>query len=319
MLRFLVRRLVVIPAALLFIHTAGFIYALVAQRINARSNPFVAATINPQPLWPTYQEYASLALQGDFGSMPGARGTIPDVLLEASRATLGLLLIAFGISLVLGLLLGLRAVRTRPPGAATWLIPVTTLGLAMPGFFIGIVLAAGLVFYTLRTFRPPPLPFDGFGWDRHLILPVLALSVRPTVQLAQVSSRLLGEELKQQYVIAQRSLGYTWRRIRWRTALRNVLAPIVLTAVGSFRLLLGEIVLIELLFNWPGIGRILALTLMPPELSSGGGSVIFLSPPILSATLVLFTAIFLLADLAGSLLIRAIDPRLRVGEGAAHA
>jgi peptide/nickel transport system permease protein len=274
----------------------------------------MASLLHPEPLLPGYTTYLRAAAQGDWGTISGGRGPLLAFVLDASRATLGLLALAFLLSLILGLLLGLQAVRTRPPGASTWLIPVSTVGLAMPGFYIGILAVSALIFYTLRTFQPPPLPFDGFGWDRHLLLPLVALAVRPTLQLAQVTSRLLGDELRQQYVVAERSLGYSWRQIRWHTALRNVLAPVVLTITGSFRLLLGEIVLIELLFNWPGIGRLLALTLIPPELSSGGGSIFFLHPPMLAAVLVLFTLLFLLADLVASTLVRLVDPRLRAVE-----
>ncbi|MDQ4075225.1 MAG: ABC transporter permease [Chloroflexota bacterium] len=322
MIRFILRRLLIVPLALLLVHFLGFTYALVAQRIQASRNPFVAPTFSaePTPLLATYFSYFQEMLHGQFGTLPAGRGGIVSVVLEASLASLGLLAIAFTISLVLGLALGLYAVRTRPPGSASWLIPISTVGLAMPGFYVGILLVAAMIFYTLRTFNRPPLPFDGFGWDRHLILPVFALSLRPTLQLAQTTSRLLGEELKRRYVTAERSLGYSWQRIRWRTALRNVLVPIIFTTAGSFRLMLGELVLIELLFNWPGIGRLFALTLIPPLTSAGNAGVFFLNPPVLALLLTILAFLFLLADLIASLLARWVDPRLdRVGGEVAHA
>lgn len=315
MLRLVLRRLAILPIALVAVHFLGFSYAVTAAWIHASNNPFVGpSSSGPIPIWPAYTEYLSQVLEGQWGTMGRAQGSIMDAVLTASRATLGLLLIAFLVSAVLGLLLGLSAVRTRPPGAASWLIPISTLGLAMPGFYIGLLLVAALIFYALRNFVPPPLPFDGFGWDRHLVLPVVALAIRPTLQVAQITSRLLGDELREQYVVAERSLGFTWTRIRWRGALRNVLAPIILTVTGAFRYLLGEIVLIEFLFNWPGIGRMLALTLIPPSLSSGVSSSFFLNPRVLSLLLVLFTLLFLLADLFASLLVRRVDPRIAAPE-----
>jgi ABC-type dipeptide/oligopeptide/nickel transport system permease component len=176
-----------------------------------------------------------------------------------------------------------------------------------------------MILYTLRTFSRPPLPFDGYGWDEHLILPLIALSLRPTLTLAQATSRLLGEELKRQYVVAERSLGYTWHRIRWKTALRNVMAPLIMTTMSSFRLLLGELVLIELLFNWPGIGRLLALALIPPHTSAGTDLFFYLNPPLLALILVIFTLLFLLADLGASLLLARVDPRVLAGSEVAGA
>ncbi len=317
MFRLMLRRLFLIPPLLLLVHFGGFAYALVAQRVQASRNPFFAPSLQPSPsLGSSYLAYFQALLAGDGGAIPGGRGPLLPFVVEAARTSLGLLALAFAISLLLGLLLGLYAIHTQPPGPAAWLIPLSTVGLAMPAFYVGIVLVAGMIFYTLTTFSRPPLPFDGFGWDRHLVLPLIALCLRPTLQIAQSTSRLLGEELKQQYVTAARSLGYSWQRIRWRSALRNVLAPIIVTTTGSLRLLLGELLLIELLFNWPGAGRLLALTLIPPATSAASGGFYFLNPPLLALLLSLFTLFLLLVDLLASLLLWQADPRLRVTEGA---
>lgn len=315
MLRLILRRVPLIPPLLIVVHFAGFAYALFAQRIQASRNPFIAPSLEQAPsIGSSYLAHLQAILAGNLGTVPGGRGPLLDLVAEAARASLGLLVIAFSISLLLGLLLGLYAVRTDPPGSATWLIPLSTVGLAMPGFYVGIVLVAGMILYTLNTFNRPPLPFDGFGWDRHLILPLIALCLRPTLQIAQSTSRLLGEELKQQYITAARSLGYSWQRIRWRSALRNVLAPIIVLVTGSLRLLLGELLLIELLFNWPGIGRLLALTLIPPSTSATNGGFFFLNPPLFALLLTLFALLFLVIELASALLLWQADPRLRVRE-----
>jgi ABC-type dipeptide/oligopeptide/nickel transport system permease component len=93
----------------------------------------------------------------------------------------------------------------------------------------------------------------------------------------------------------------------------------VLTTAGSFRLLTGELILVEWLFDWPGLGRLLALTLIPPRLAQTGGpgdqSLYFLHPPLLAALLMAFALLFLLADATASLLARAADPRQRAEEG----
>ena len=93
----------------------------------------------------------------------------------------------------------------------------------MPSFYIGSLLIIGLVLYVIWRGTDMPLPLSGFGWDVHLVLPVLALMARPTFQLAQVTSGVLSAELGKQYVIAGRSMGRTWRSIRVHFALKNVI------------------------------------------------------------------------------------------------
>jgi peptide/nickel transport system permease protein len=249
MAQWFVRRLLMIPGALLLINFLGFTYAILAQWLNTPASLLSVAPQRPALLTP-YLAYLGAALRGGLGELPFARGTVLEAIAIAGSRTLGLLAIAFFLSLVVGFLLGLQAIQTTPPRASPWLIPVSTVALATPSFYIGMVAIAVMVLLILRGFPTAPLPFQGFGWDRHLILPVLALASRPTVQFAQVSSRLLSDELQKQYVVASRSLGYSWRRIRWRTALRNILAPLIITLAGAFRMLVGEIILVEWLFNW---------------------------------------------------------------------
>jgi ABC-type dipeptide/oligopeptide/nickel transport system permease component len=320
MSRFVLRRLVIILAALVAVNFLGFAYALIAQRVHQAQNPFGSGVEGWPPIWPLYMEYVGGILRGDFGNMPiGLAESMVGALIKASGASLGLLGLAFTFSLVLGLLLGVLAVRANPARVSGWLVPLSTAGLALPSFYIGTVFIVAMIYYLLGQGKgaPPPLPLQGFGWDLHLVLPTLALMVRPTMQIAQVTAGLLSGELDKQYVTAARSRGNSWGRALWRHALRNVLAPVVLTVAGSFRLLVGELVLVEWLFGWPGLGRLLAFSLIAPRLAGPSAvftGIYFLHPPLVAALLTVFTFIFLLADTLASLIARAYDPRLRAPE-----
>ena len=158
-----------------------------------------------------------------------------------------------------------------------------------------------------------PVPIQGFGWDKHLIFPVIALMARPTMQIAQFTAGTLSGELNKQYVKAGRSLGQTWRSIRLKYAMRNIIAPVILTITGSFRLLVGELVVVEWLFAWTGLGRLLAQTLVPPLQTNAAETLLFLDPPTVSIILTVFGGLFLVADLLASLAVRTIDRRLRAG------
>jgi peptide/nickel transport system permease protein len=305
------RRLMALPALLLLVNFLAFTYTIAAWRANAAQNPYFAVTVEPAPLLQSYLDYLTGLLRLDLGQLPGGRGPVIDMFAAATEATFGLLAIAFALSTVVGLCLGLAAVRTRPPGAAAWLIPLSTIGLAMPSFFVGTVIVAGMVLYVIHGYGMAPLPFSGFGWDRHLVLPLLVLALRPTMQVAQATSRLLGEELDKQYVVAARSLGHSWRRVRWKSALRNVLAPIILTIAASFRFLLGELILVEWLFNWPGLGRLFASLLVPPQLTSDMGGTLHLDAPWVATVVTIFALLFLIAGLTSSLLSWIANPLAR--------
>jgi peptide/nickel transport system permease protein len=197
-----------------------------------------------------------------------------------------LVLLAFGFSLIIGLILGFGAVRTNPPGVAGWLAPLSTVGLAMPSFFLGsLLLASGLAYVVRFGSDSYPLPMGGFGWDLHLVFPVLALLLRPAVQIAQITASTLSNALSLRYVVTARAVGNSWPRVRWYHALANALSTIILTQAASFRLLLGELVVVEWLFSWPGLGRLLAFVLIPSQVTSEAESLFFTLSPIVGCHL----------------------------------
>ncbi len=316
MVRFTLRRLIIIPVALLLVHFAGFAYAHLAGPLRAARIPYIFIQLDPPPLWPTYRDYMQNVARLDLGPMPGSSESLAAAMSRAAANSLGLLALALVLSIVIGLYLGLRAARSNPPRVSQWLTLASTLGLAMPGFYIGSLFIVASVSY-LRLQGPGtqvPFPLQGFGWDKHLVFPTLALMMRPTMQIARVTAGLLADELGKQYTLAARSFGHTPRAIRWRIALCNILAPVTLTIAGSLRLLVGELILIEWLFKWPGLGRLLAWTLVPTRLTTDAGSPLFLNPSVVAAVLTIIAMLFLSTDFIAALMARVLDPRLRAPE-----
>lgn len=322
MTSFILRRLLLIPVALLAINFVAFAYAHLAQRVQLAQNPFGSAVDTSVPILQLYGDYLAGVVRGDLGTMPvvGVQAeAVSAVAWRAAGASLGLVAIAFAISVSVGLLLGVGAVQGNPPRIARWLPPMASAGLAAPSFFIGALGISLLLALYLRSGEDarPLLPLQGFGWDMHLVLPVLALSVRPAMQIAQATSGVLIDELGKQYVVAARSRGTPNRTIRWKHALRNALPAVILTVAASFRLMVGELIVVEWLFAWPGLGRLLALALLPPTVASVGGMMqgaqrFFLYPELVAAILTIFGFLFLLADTASTIAVHAVDPRLRV-------
>jgi peptide/nickel transport system permease protein len=318
MLRFALRRLLYIPPILAVVNFLGHAYAFVAQAANAATDPFFASSRNANIL-EEYGVYAQGLLQLNLGSMPGAGGQVSTALANAAGASLVLMAAAFALSVLAGLGLALVATRVESSHTASWLPVLSAAGLSMPGFYAGALLIA-----LVLAFAPRALPVTGSGTAAHLLLPMLALAARPTLQIAQITAGLLAGEAGKQYLITARSFGYPQAHLRWRHMLPNVLSAVILTIAASLRLLIVEMVIVERLFNWQGMGRLLSFTLVAPRLSQPEGGELFLHPPLVAAILVIFVAFFMLTDLIAALLVRAVDPRVRDadaerGREAAHA
>jgi ABC-type dipeptide/oligopeptide/nickel transport system permease component len=306
MLAVVLRRIVLIPIIVMAANFLGFAYASSFGPIQSSLNPYSSQISQTSPLLPAYFNYLNGILSGNWGTL-STRETVVSAISRTIYPSVGILALALIFSTILGLFLGMRAIRLDPPRVAGWLILASTIGLASPSFYIGIILVSLSVMYVIwGPGLEPLLPFQGFGWDTHLILPTMALMAIPTVRLAQLIAGLLVEELGKQYVTAARSFGHTTRSIFRRHAFRNIIVSITLTISGSLRFLVVELIIIERLFSWPGIGRLLSTTLIATDNSEN-----FLHPPLLAALLSIFAVLFLLGDLVAVLVARRYDPRIK--------
>ena len=305
MIRFLIRRLLQLPVMLIAANLFGYAFAFLIGPRQMVRNPYAFGRITIPPFLPSYFGYIQNIFHLNLGTSPNGESILTQ-LTQSGLASLGLLVISLSLSILIGLLIGFKSVKSNPPKVSNWVTFLSTIGMASPSFYIGILFITLSIF--LLIYGPssqPLLPFQGFGWDSHLILPVLALMVRPTVQIAHVTAGLLVEELGKQYTIAGRSFGHSEARLRGH-AFRNILAPVAVTVSGSMRLLVAELIIIERLFNWPGFGRLLSTTLITTSHSPN-----YLNPPLFAALLTTLAALFLVADFSTSLIVRFYDPRLR--------
>ena len=319
MMMYFLRRVWWMLILLVVVNFFSFAYAHYGRFAQLASNPFFAQTGEVEPLLPSYLEYVNGFLSGAPAQMPSMLGVdILKAVGTAAKASLGLLCIAFLLSLLIGFVIGVNSARTNPPRVAGFLIPITTVSLAMPGFYIGAVLITVSVFYLLYSpgnAAHLPFPLNGFGWDAHLVFPVVALTFRPAVQIAQTTAILLTEEFRKDYVSAALSLGHSWNLIRRKTALQNILAPLAQVAASSLRLMVGELILVEWLFGWPGLGRLLATSLQPPGVATVFSAALpatYLHAPTVATVVTILGLILVVSDLLFSSFSHASDPRLRM-------
>ncbi len=307
MLRFLARRTLLVFVALAFASFGGYAYAYLGR--TGAGNPLFAQARAGDPLLPAYSRYLQGLAAGAVVSEKYGDAFLA-VLRQATWASLVLLIAALLISIPLGFVLGLAGVRKDPPGLRGWLLGFTSVGLATPSFFIGsLAIAALLLLSIYGPWDRPPLPIQGFGLDAHLLLPALVLSVRPTAQIAQYVATLTVGELTKPYVTAARGKGLTWQHATRHHALRNVYAPLVQVIARTLRMIVSDLILVEWLFGWPGLGMMLAATLIPERMSSQGAAASFLDPPVVATILALLALFFLIVDTLAAATVRTLDPR----------
>ena len=209
-----------------------------------------------------------------------------------------LLFLSLAVASLLGMPLGVwAATRRRRIGSAS-IMTLSILGVSTPSFLLAMLFWVA-DFKIYRATGVAPLPPTGFGWDLHMVMPVLVLAMRPMAQVAQITYVTLSEALSQDYVRTALSKGLSRGGAVCQHALRNVWIPVLTTIGTSLRFSLASLPVVESFFLWPGLGMMLLTAL---EL---GMDTLILD--LLLALGVLFLLINSLLDVVYPLL----DPRLR--------
>lgn len=246
-----------------------------------------------KPLWEQYVVFISKALTGDFGQSIQHRQPAMQLVLERLKWTYLLAgvsaLIGIGIAIPLGMISAIKHNSIIDLISTT----LATIGTAMPNFWLGIMLI--LVFsVTLRW-----LPAYGAQEPAALIMPALALGTGMAARLSRLTRSSMLEVLSQDYIRTAYSKGLRQRVVVVRHALRNALIP-VLTAFGlQLGWLLGGSVVIESVFAWPGLGRLMINSIHIRDIT------------IVQAGLFWFAMSFILINLAVDILYTFLDPRVR--------
>jgi len=256
-------------------------------------------------------QFGSAISRGDLGNAPrpsspfGSERAISQLLYGWILNSLGLLLLAMLVGGVVGGLIGGIAAALRRPGVSLAAILLSIIGISTPSFFLGMLLQwAEIMLY--RTTGVRLVPVGGFGWDAHLVLPVLVLAARPIAQVARLSFVRISTILEEDYVRTAHAKGL-YDRIVWLVHVSPNALNAVLTAIGtSLRFSLSSLPVVEYMFGWPGAGKALL------ELLRGGQRS--------GATVLVLTmgAFFLVVNLLLDVVYPLIDPRLRQAELAPH-
>ena len=252
--------------------------------------------------------YLGSALHGDFGYSYVQRRPVFEVIADRVPATLVLMLSALVISTGLGIWLGAIAAR-RAERAADRAITVGTLvGGATPAFWLGQVLVivfAGILGWfpvsgmtAARGVTPGFAQLADLLW--HLVLPVTTLGLLQLALVTRLTRAGLIDALREEYARTAQAKGLSTAAVLRRHALPNALLPVV-TVIGShFGTVLAGAVLTEIIFAWPGIGRLLVDATLTRDY------------PLLMALFLVASTSVVIANLVTDLAYGALDPRVRL-------
>ena len=245
------------------------------------------------PLWQQFGGYFLAVLQGDLGvSMRDGRSVLT-VVLERIPATLLLTIPALLIKLCLGLPAGIYAALHRDSKIDRIVMGVSIIGCTMPSFVLGLLLV--LIFSVQLGW----LPSGGQESLRHAILPVITIGLGGAAVLARFSRSAMIEVLGQAYIRTGSAKGLKWRNVIYHHALPNAAIPIVTLIGFMVGSLIAGAVVIESLFSWPGVGRLLVVSVANRDLA------------VVQCILILVALTMVISNFIVDILYGYLDPRLR--------
>ncbi len=245
--------------------------------------------------------YVERLLQGDMGmTTAGSITMIPRPVTEVIRELLPRSLALLGSSLLfaslVGITLGIRSALNRSQRSLGILI-LTTIGISIPSFFAAFLLQWAVISIT-RKLGHHVLPVGGFGWDAHIILPMLVLAARPVAQITRMTFVSIRQVMSQDYVRTAYSKGVHRYQILAVHIIRNSAIPILTTIGVSLRFALSSLPVVELYFGWFGVGVALLKGIAQQDTNLVIGLTLCLG------------IVFILVNLLLELGYRFIDPRL---------
>ncbi len=334
MLTYILRRLVLLIPVLLGLSMMVFVIGrllpgdpvMLAAGPNASAQEMAALSAEfglDQPIALQYGRYLAGLLQGNWGRSLQTRGPVLEDLRVYLPATMELVIAAMAIAIVAGILLGLVAAVWRNSWVDYLVRLLSLASISMPRFFLGLLLqlvfAMWLGWTALGgrfplTGSPPPVVTGMLTIDsllagdmaalllalQHLALPAIAMSLSPLATITRMMRASTLEVLQQDYVLTARSLGIPPGKLLFKHVLRNALSS-TLTVIGLyFGWLLGGTVLVETVFDWPGIGLYATKSILTQDFM-----------PVMGVVLCIGT-MFVLFNLVIDILYGVINPKVQL-------
>lgn len=245
------------------------------------------------PLWQQYLAYMRQILNFDFGISMRDHSPAIDLVLERVPATLAITVPALILKVCIGIPAGVYAALHRESVADRGVIMMSIFGFTIPSFVLALVLV--LVFAVTLDW----LPSGGHDTWRHALLPIATLSIGGIGILARFSRSAMIEVLGQPYIRTAMAKGLPWREVVWKHALPNAAIPIVTLIGFMVGALVAGAVVVESIFSWPGVGRLIVVSVANRDLA------------VVQCLLLVIAASMVVANLCVDFAYGLLDPRLR--------
>ena len=253
--------------------------------------------------------YVGDVASGDFGTSYRFNEPVTSLIGDRIWPTILLVTTALVFAIVIGVLVGVFTAR-RPESPVSHGVTVFSLvGYSMPVFWTGYLLiiafASNVRWFPVAGMRD--VRFEGNRFEQwldiahHLVLPALTLGLIYLAQYSRLSRASMLEVLQSDYVRTARAKGLAERKVVYKHALRNAVIPVITIAGLQFGALLSGALLVETVFNWPGLGRLAA------------DSVFQRDAPVLLGVLICSAVLVVVINILTDVVYRMIDPRIRVG------
>lgn len=283
----------VIVFAILFLTPGDPIRAMVGERASEARVQEIRAQFGLDRPWPVqYIRWLGRVLQGDLGISIAAKRPVTQLIAEQLPFTLRLTLGAFAIGTLCGIGLGVLA-AVKQNSWLDHLITYTSLfWFSMPGFWLGLMLM--LVFGLWLRWTP----ISGYRGASAMVLPALTMALPQMGSIARLVRNEMLEALHEEYVKTAHAKGLHPLWIFYRHALRNALIPVTVLLFLSLPWLLGGAVVVESIFAWPGVGRLMYQALTQKDF------------PVVQGLLLIIALSTVFANLLGDIATSLLDPRI---------
>lgn len=254
-----------------------------------------------RPMLPRYVEWLGDAVTGDLGTSIFSSRSVTTAIGQALPATLSLTIVALVLAVLIALPAGIIAAVWRGSVADRGFTLGATLGIALPNFWLGLML---ILFFALRRSWFPAVGYVPFSrgpgdWLNHLILPGLTLGAAAAAETTRQLRGALVDVMRRDYVRTARAKGLRERTVVLKHALKNAAIPAVTVLGMQVSMLLGGAVVVEQVFGIPGLGQLAVRAVLDRDL------------PMIQGIVVVSATAVIVVNLIVDMLYGYLNPRLR--------
>ncbi len=246
-----------------------------------------------RPILNQFASYMGRLLHGDLGRSVSSRRPVIEEIRSRFGRTFKLALTAIAIATATGIALGTLAALHKGTWIDAAVSLISLLGISVPSFWLGLLLM------QLFSVKLGLLPAAGYGGWQNFLMPGLTLSVFSIAFITRMTRSSLLEVLENDYIRTAKAKGLSRAAVITAHAMRNALLPIIIIVGMRFGYMIGGAVIVEEVFAWPGLGRLLILSVGQRDI------------PVVQGLLLVFAATFILINLAVDTLYATLDPKLR--------